>query len=603
MHRNFPVQSKMPYSIINDSKVIIDYSAIFCGSPVKLLKSALFMDVLARFYAKISRKKTPTYIFLREKLPKVADKDVPDFLVNMFLLLVGYSADELVGKKDKHAVLLGADGREWIAALGRDLYNYWRRFERFVYMEMPKKSGKGRAEMHHAHFVRACENLRDLVMETNRILIESLAGIEPNVYRQLPAGSNMGMAIENIEWNSPAFLADFKGVPFVRLALMEPPLILYSRSNTRKGIFKEISKADPRVFKVAHEEWFCFPVKAGELTVFVYFHRDYISLALSLCNLFEIADYGDIYKKTPDAVVLFGVPGAGMTELTEYFEDKKSGVMVGLVKHSDEADYFGYFKKMILTLHNAVMINRGRLPIHGAMVHLKLKNGGSANVAIMGDSGAGKSETLEALRSIAEEHFSEMKVIFDDMGSLAVDAKGRVVAYGTEIGAFVRLDDLSPRYAYDEMDRSIFINPDKKNARLVVPVSQYKEISAGYPLDIFLYANNYEPIEVASPLVEFFEDVGTAMDTFRRGARFAKGTTDEKGLVHTYFANPFGAWQRRKRHDAIALKTVTAMFKSGVKVGEIRTRLGIEGFEQEGPMAVALELNKVIMRISKKKRK
>jgi hypothetical protein len=308
-------------------------------------------------------------------------------------------------------------------------------------------------------------------------------------------------------------------------------------------------------------------------------------------------------NKTPDAVVLFGVSGEGMTELTEFYEDKISGLMIGLVKHSEETEYFGYFKKMILTLHNTVMIKRGRMPVHGAMVHITLKGGGQANVAIMGDSGAGKSETLEALRSIAEEHFSEMKVIFDDMGSLAVEGSGRVTAYGTEIGAFVRLDDLSPRYAYDEMDRSIFINPDKKNARLVVPVSQYKEISAGYPVDVFLYANNYEPIDVAKPIIEFFKDVDTAMNTFRLGARFAKGTTDEKGLVHTYFANPFGAWQRRKRHDAIALKTVKAMFKSGVKVGEIRTRLGIEGFEQEGPMAVALELNKVIFSLSKGKKK
>jgi hypothetical protein len=258
---------------------------------------------------------------------------------------------------------------------------------------------------------------------------------------------------------------------------------------------------------------------------------------------------------------------------------------------------------MILTLHNAVMIKRGRLPVHGAMVHIRLRNGGKANVVIMGDSGAGKSETLEALRTIAEEHFSQMTVIFDDMGSLTVDKSGAVTASGTEIGAFVRLDDLSPKYAYDEMDRSIFINPDKKNARLVVPISQYKEIAAAYPVDLFLYANNYEPIDEDRPLIEFFCDEETAMETINRGARLAKGTTDEMGLVHTYFSNPFGAWQRKKRHAAIALKVVRAMFNTGVKVGEIRTRLGIEGYEQEGPRAVAMELRKVIFGFKREKKK
>ena len=31
-----------------------------------------------------------------------------------------------------------------------------------------------------------------------------------------------------------------------------------------------------------------------------------------------------------------------------------------------------------------------------------------------------------------------------------------------------------------------------------------------------------------------------AIEVFKRGARMAKGTTTEKGLVNSYFANPFG---------------------------------------------------------------
>jgi hypothetical protein len=601
MHRNFPVQSKMPYSIINDSKVVIDYSAIFCGSPAKVLKSDLFMDVTTRFWAKIGRKKTPGYLFLREKLPHLKDKNMPLFLAELFRTLAGYTAKELKGMNKDYDAVLTDRGVEYISEFGRDLYNFWRRFERFIYLEMPKKSGLGKTEVHNAHFVESCERLRDLILETNRMIGESLDGKEPTVYRQLPAGGNMGMLLEKIEWKHPAILSHFKHIPFIRMALIEPPLILYSRANTRQGKFTEIQKPAAGALYISPEKWFCFPIKVGELTVFVYFHHDYISLGLSLCNLFEIAEYDDIYDKTPDAAVVFGVSGKGMAGFTEYFEDKKSGLMVGMVKHTEETEYFGYFKKMILTLHNAVMIKRGRLPIHGAMVHIKLRSGGKANVAIVGDSGAGKSESLEALRSISEEHFSEMKVIFDDMGSLALDAKGIVIAYGTEVGAFVRLDDLSPKYAYDEIDRSIFINPDKKNARLVVPISQYKEIIEGQPVDYFLYANNYDTCENKTPIITFFKKQADAIETFRKGARMAKGTTDEKGLVYTYFANPFGAQNRMKEHEAIAEKIMSAMFKTGVKVGEIRTRLGIEGFEQEGPLAGAMELKKLIIGLPSKK--
>ena len=55
--------------------------------------------------------------------------------------------------------------------------------------------------------------------------------------------------------------------------------------------------------------------------------------------------------------------------------------------------------------------------------------------------GAGKSESLEAFRSLGEEYISDMTVIFDDMGVLKIAQDG-IYGYGTEIGAFVRLDDL-----------------------------------------------------------------------------------------------------------------------------------------------------------------
>ncbi len=71
---------------------------------------------------------------------------------------------------------------------------------------------------------------------------------------------------------------------------------------------------------------------------------------------------------------------------------------------------------MTLTLHNLIMIKRGYLPIHGAMVNIVTKNDKTANVIIMGDSGAGKSESLEAFRELSEDYISDMTIIFDDMG-------------------------------------------------------------------------------------------------------------------------------------------------------------------------------------------
>ena len=81
----------------------------------------------------------------------------------------------------------------------------------------------------------------------------------------------------------------------------------------------------------------------------------------------------------------------------------------------EKNDYFGYMKKMLLTLHNVYMIDHGYLPIHGSMVKVLLRNGMEKNIAVIGDSGAGKSETLEALRQIGDAYIKDMNVIFDVM--------------------------------------------------------------------------------------------------------------------------------------------------------------------------------------------
>ena len=98
-------------------------------------------------------------------------------------------------------------------------------------------------------------------------------------------------------------------------------------------------------------------------------------------------------KKTYSEKVLLNNVSFGINDgeelKTVFYDDKENNIMLGYINYSEEIDYFGYMKKMILTLHNLIMIKRGNLPIHGAMVNIQMKNGKNANVVIMGDSGAG----------------------------------------------------------------------------------------------------------------------------------------------------------------------------------------------------------------------
>jgi hypothetical protein len=207
----------------------------------------------------------------------------------------------------------------------------------------------------------------------------------------------------------------------------------------------------------------------------------------------------------------------------------------------------------------------------------------------MGDTGAGKSETIEALRGMADAEIRELAIIADDMGSLEL-RDDCVIAYGTEIGAFLRLDDLSPGFAFGQIDRAIIMSASRTNARIVLPVTDYPSIIRGVALDIVLYANNYEEIDDDHPVLEKFASVGDAIKVFRDGTSMSKGTTTSTGLVHTYFANIFGPPQYRELHEQLAVRFFTAFFARGAFVGQLRTRLGIPGRESSGPREAARQL-------------
>ncbi len=140
------------------------------------------------------------------------------------------------------------------------------------------------------------------------------------------------------------------------------------------------------------------------------------------------------------------------------------------------------------------------------------------------------------------------------------------------------------------------MNPDKINARLVMPVASYKDIIKGYPIDLFLYANNYEEVKDGIEEIDFFTNPEDAIYVCKRGARMAKGTTTELGLVTSYFANPFGPAQKQELVDVLLVQYFEEFFKSGVQVGQIRTSLGIEGQEKYGPRKAAKKLFELIIK-------
>lgn len=486
----------------------------------------------------------------------------------------------------------GISGDDYLfERLAEGFYNFWRSFERYLICLSEGEANYDKSP--YRTFETTIERMNHLARGVYRDILENVTFTHPRVYRQVAAGFQVGGIVTHTDWDCPNEYAQMKKIPLVRQIFLEPPLIMDPLMNKRAGRFQKIDENPLHGLMFNERDWLCYPAKIGDCLVYVYYHNKFMGLGCALANLFQLADDEDL-KRKPDAIYAFGVDEHALDRFgdipTVFYDDEESGMLVAAVPRRDEFGYFGYLKKMCLTLHNAIMIKRGRLPIHGAMVNIVLKDGKSANIIIMGDSGAGKSESLEAFRILAKDYIRSMTIIFDDMGSLELTGDGEIKAYGTETGAFVRLDDLQPGFAFGNIDRSIIMSPQKTNARAVIPITSITEVLRGYPVDFFLYANNYEDVDGDHPYFEPISDPKKALEIFGTGTRMAKGTTASTGIVQTYFCNVFGPVQYKELHDELADKYYPAMFESGIKVGQLRTMLGVPGYETKGPEMAAKAL-------------
>lgn len=533
------------YANLDRQIMVLNYSSYFPNNVYDLINSSGFEAAVEMF---LNSKKS-----LSDALPcEILNSEQYVSLLKRIL-----SNDDTVFEKyDKGDLLTSIES----------FYTFYRSMFRISVLEFHEGD-----EIIQRHFKEIDHSFNEIVRALYRSVGEKLQGHENRIIRQMASGTNAAILMKEINWQVPNKYQALSKVKFINRLMLRPPVMLHTKSNKRRGLFTEAHDNPIGRFPKDSDQWYCYPAKIGESLAFIYFHADYFVSGLALANLFELAETADIQGKRPDIVLLFGLQETENGK-SNYFYDKENDLWVGEVPYSDETTYFGYMKKMCLTLHNLRQIQHGRLPIHGSMVRIKFSDGRVKNVVFFGDSGAGKSESLEALKNVANDQIVSLETIFDDMGSFAIDQKSHVYAQGTEVGAFVRLDDLSSEVTFNNMDRGIYLNAEKSNARVIIPTDEYSRVIQHHPIDMWVYANNYtDKIGIHQ-----FETLNEAKETFISGKRIALGTTDEVGMTTTFFANPFGPVQKEKETRPIIDNVFDTLFKDGVYVGEIYTHLGTD---------------------------
>jgi hypothetical protein len=572
------------------NKAVLNIRERMCETAEELLASDKFRAVLDHCIENLRSKNSPLLgIFGNREVDEEAVND----LLQTLTLLVKYENKVVPHIFEKSEIFL--KDLDILTNFVEYLYDYWRHFDRFIIND---SKGDRLDKRPYRTFNETIEQLTHLIRTVYRHVQENITGSHPTVYRQVPAGAEM--AVISLPKDIPYGVEKYKRlncVPVIRQMLIYPPLVIQQPMNKRTGHFKRINQNPLDLIVLAPNEWICYPAKVGKLLIMVYFHLEFFELGFSMCNLFQLANDKDLEKK-PDALFIYGAPGNVLDGLSTYstvfYDDDENGIFVGAIPNRPEFGYFGYLKKMVLTLHNSIVMKLGNMPFHGAMIKIMLQGNKEATILMMGDTGAGKSETLEAFRVLGEKHIRELTVIADDMGSIEIDSEGCPIGYGTEIGAFLRLDDLQAGYAFGQLDRSIIMNPSQTNARIVFPVTKFETLIKGHKIDFIVYANNYEEIDNEHPVIEKFNSAEWALDIFREGAVMSKGTTTSSGLVHSYFANIFGPPEYKEIHEKIAAKYFEAFFRNNIFVGQMRTRLGIPGHESSGPREAAQELLRII---------
>jgi hypothetical protein len=291
----------------------------------------------------------------------------------------------------------------------------------------------------------------------------------------------------------------------------------------------------------------CKAVQVGPFKLLLVIHKSCFHLLSDEMRLFpqieEVQTRSNLDGLRWDGVLLYGIPAKAMGDgyKTGYVLDRgDDGRLLPLawVAREDATDYVGFLKKSLLTLHNELVKALGGMPVHGAMITITFKNGLRKTLVFSADSGTGKSETITAMMEqmiAGTGRASEVRrvdILASDMLSLWRGEDDQIYAFGTEVGDFLRTNDITESWKAhfgDLLMRGSYSNIEHpKNARVTIPgICSVQNVLAPTRVNGFFYINNYEAVRGRS--VELSDDPNHVLKhTLVRGLRKNKGTSGDQ---------------------------------------------------------------------------
>ena len=334
-----------------DGKVIIRIRNRICDTSEDLIESSLFREVLTRFVFQLQRQRSRFLNIFPDK-NDISPDDI-HHLIHTLRYLTKLSAD-FVPQVMKDSEPFFKD-RQLLNDFVEQFYNYWRSLHRLIICDSVGDTFDRRP---YRTFNEIVESLMHVVRSAYRDIQENITGNHPLIYRQVSAGAEVAAIARPRNIRFPLPYKFLNSISVTSQVLIYPPMIFNSPMNKRSGMFERVYYNPIEKLELDTGDWICYPAKVGPLLVMIYFSMKFFELGFSMCNLFELATEEDL-KRKPDAIFLYGVPvdanqKPGANE-TIFFDDEENNIFVATIPCRDEFAYFGYLKKMALTLHNIIM--------------------------------------------------------------------------------------------------------------------------------------------------------------------------------------------------------------------------------------------------------
>ncbi|MBN9303350.1 MAG: phosphoenolpyruvate carboxykinase, partial [Dysgonomonas mossii] len=334
---------------LSRGRAMINFTLKYCDTKQKLLNSYGFRRVVDSFIKQFL-KKEEVVIFDYYIEHFGSEDNLVDAFIEVFKLLTVFEIEEVVAVDNKYSKFF--EDKDLFIEVTELLFEYWKRLERYTIVRN-NRLGEG---LQNVRFIQANDMFNDLILSTGRRIQTTVVGRESRIFRQSIAGANAGLTLNDVNWNCPIEYKGLTSIPFISTVVFHPPYISYTKRNTRDGIFQEHQQNPIENLVLNEDDWFVFPAKVGNMLTFVYFHKDFMVHGVGLSNLFEIATENEYIGKKPDMIYIFGYPDGHEEKRTFYYKDKKNDILIGYANYCDDIDYFGYMKKMLLTLHNVKQI-------------------------------------------------------------------------------------------------------------------------------------------------------------------------------------------------------------------------------------------------------